>query len=81
MPYTPITILVKDRFTENANPEFLKEIKLYIKTGLIQVITNCWQIEVVKLMENNMVHQIISRQGEYSVKAPQGAYLGSIYWF
>lgn len=76
LPYTPITILVKDMFTENANPEFLKEIKLYIKTGLIQVITNCWQIEVVKLMENNMVHQIISRQGEYSVKAPQGAYLG-----
>lgn len=76
LSYTPITILLKDRFAKNANPEFLKEIMQYVQKRLIQIVTNYWQIEVVKFRRNNMVNQIISRHGKYSVKAPLGAYLG-----
>jgi|GEM_PF-6718315 len=74
--YTPITIFVKDKFADHANPEFVRDVKSYIEKGIIQVIDNCWQIEEVKLKDNNLVDQIISKEGRYVVNGQKGAYLG-----
>lgn len=74
--YTPVTIFVKNKFASYANPEFVREVKSYVEKGIIQINNNYWQIEEVKLKDNNLVDQIISKGGRYVVSGQKGAYLG-----
>ncbi|HEX6976859.1 MAG TPA: NAD(P)-binding domain-containing protein [Patescibacteria group bacterium] len=76
IPRGPITIFVKNKFADHANPDFVRDVESYVKKGTIQIIDNCWQIEEIKLNENNLVEKIISTDSQYQIKAPHGAYVG-----
>jgi thioredoxin reductase len=70
-----IKIFVKNFFKSDCNKNFYADVKKYVDKGIIQIVSNLWDIKKIQSNKNGLVSIIHSTGGDYQTDFIDGAYL------